>query len=488
MQTADASVIETGNGNSSAFRLLQKLPASVVYFGLFFLLFLFTQLVRFNGLYGQDSYAYVRIAGEWRTFLLGGALPGFSHWPPIYPLLGGLLGILLPVHLSLQLISIGAHVFAGFLLEKILPKLYPESRKMARSYALLFLIFSPFLLRTALCDMSDSLSMFFVILAWYVAISMREQYRATRLYLFAFAAAAGIMTRYGVFVLIVPAIFLVIKPVLRNKSLSQLFLAMLFASAVCLPLLLLRSPASLDFLKKSWLEEWSPMNFLLTTFSNSNGHYSYTVQNIIYAVFAYFHPGFLFLGAGVLFFRKSIEYRNRQVLVILIALGCYSLFLAGIPFQNMRFFVPAMPLFLLVFFPVFQQGYAAIRFNTTWVLIGILLLQAGLFTRAFLPFYRYNAEERAITQACITTATGPLYEFSMEGALTFYGFKNRQVSLWDEKLQSVDKNTFLLFNLPLLEKEFAGRNPMINFEFIRANARLEPIQQLPGGWTLYAIR
>ncbi len=462
---------------------------TLLFYGVLFLaLFGGICMAGFNGLYGQDSYEYARYANEWREFFLQGKAPGDYFWPLLYPILGGFLSLLIPVQYALQIVSVASLTASCWLLEKTLRRQFAVSIQTSRMYAVLFLLLSPFVLRAGLTDMSDLLATFFVILSWYCFIVLGQIYTRKHTFLFTLAASAAVMTRYACALLVlVPAIIVVYRS-LKHLRLTDYLVLLLILSLISLPHFAIRHSKPFAFLATDWMQEWSPMNFFLTSFKNGNGHYSYQVQNIVYAFLSFFHPGFLFCGFILVFFRNKIQLKDPLTKTLLLSISLYCLFLAGIPFQNMRFLIPAFPLFLLFFFPVYPELISKLNVTPRLFVAGVIVIQIGLFTRAFIPFYKANSEERSIAQACTKLPPGSIYTFSINGALNFYGIVLQKDNLWDKKLDTLQKNSFLLFNLHSFEKEYTGLNPMINYEFIRSHSDLHEMKQLPGGWTLYEIR
>jgi hypothetical protein len=458
------------------------------YLGIILLALVLCGLFGYNGLYGQDSYEYVRYSKEWRTFFLHGTLPGDYFWPLLYPVLGGMIGILLPVQFALLLISVASLIASCFLLEKTINRQFGILPATSRIYVVLFLLLSPFMLRAALTDMSDLLATFFVTLGWYCFVVLLQAYSRKHLILFALAAAAAFMTRYAcILLLLVPALILIYKTIRKLRG-SDYLLILLIAGIVFSPHFLIRHTKPLAFLSQGWMNQWSPMNYFLNSFHNSNGHYQYQVQNIVYAFLSFFHPGFIFCGIALLFFRHQIQINNLVTKSLLLSIALYALFLAGIPFQNMRFIIPAFPLFLIFFFPVYPELVSKIKFDTRILILTIVCLQLALFARAFQPFFKANQTERIIAKACLTVPPGSIYTFSIDGALRFYGVELQKENLWDKQLETIQKKSYLLFNISAFEKEYAGRNPMLNYEFIRKHSLMHEMKQLPEGWTLYELR
>ncbi len=458
------------------------------YSSIFLLLLAGIFISGYNGLYGQDSYEYARYALGWKQFFLHGILPGDYFWPVLYPLLGGILSLALPVQYALLLISMASMLGCALLMEKIVSQKFDVSPLRSRQYTVVLMLLSPILLRSSLTCMSDSLAIFFVLLAWRSFQLLTVSFSRKNLFLFVFAATASVMTRYAcILLVVVPAGVIAVQYIRKLKPLDFLFL-FLFLFLPAIPHLLVRHAQPLAFLHSAWMQAWSPMNFLRSGFHNQNGNYQYQVQNIVYAFLGFFHPGFVCCGVLLFFWWKTIDWKQGFNRLLVLSICIYSLFLAGIPFQNLRFIIPAVPLFLILFFPVYRAALGNVKACTLLIVFGVAVIQLGLFARALYPFYKANSEERAIASQCASLPSRSLYTFSIDGALKFYGITLQPENLWDKKLDSIRANSYLLFNLPLFEKEYAGKNPMLNYEYIRTHSQLHKLKQLQGGWILYEIR
>ena len=211
------------------------------------------------------------------------------------------------------------------------------------------------------------------------------------------------------------------------------------------------------------------------------------------------HPAFCF--AGVLFIiagRKSILQFGRQPPVYKIVAVCavlYALFLAGIPFQNLRYLLLTYPLVLIVLYPGFvvSARYLEQRRNNlfTTVLVIIVVIQLLLFCRVFLPFYHGNKIDKAIAaRVSIYPAQWPLYTFSIDGALKHYDVHNPIVNLWAVKLDTVvlANPALVLFNVSQFQAEWKDKNPMLNWAFLQKQHTLKKLEDLPDNWELYELR
>ena len=139
---------------------------------LFFIPILFWLIIYwgygFDGLYGQDSYEYLRYANAIRNFILTGENPGDYFWPLYYPIFGAIVSLVIKnTVISLQLISVLSLSVSSIYLYKLMLLVFPFKKKITALYTILFFIFSPFVIRSSMIIMSDILATCFIILTVY---------------------------------------------------------------------------------------------------------------------------------------------------------------------------------------------------------------------------------------------------------------------------------------------------------------------------------
>ena len=105
------------------------------------------------------------------------------------------------------------------------------------------------------------------------------------------------------------------------------------------------------------------LNLFKRNFDTAEGSFSYLFPNIGFVFYAFFHPLFFSLGAILIFFIHPKKDFNSQVYVA-IGLAVYLLFLAGIPYQNKRFLLLAMPFVGILFLEPFKRFFKLIRERT----------------------------------------------------------------------------------------------------------------------------
>ncbi|HTA26194.1 MAG TPA: hypothetical protein VK809_00280 [Bacteroidia bacterium] len=483
------------------FKIVHKIIGGLweyrLYVFFFVMMLCFTSITGFNGLYGQDSYEYLRFTNALAGFAKNGINPGIDYWPVLYPLCGMLFSAVFKLLFALQLVSVLSLILSGIYFEKILKALYKEEARSIRFFVFLFFLFSPYLLRASFTVMSDSLCLFFVTAACYYFIKYKEEKNNLFFIGFITLATSAISTRYGAFVvLIIPGIC-VAYSFFRNFRLMPFLVAVAAALLILLPYILIHKSSSTNFFQHEWLQGWSFKNFFRSDFSTADGNAVYTFPNILYCFFNLVHPAYCF--AGILFiifsFKALIKKGTSATQWVFIAsLLLYAFFLAGIPFQNLRFLILSFPFVLVLFFPGFMEIYTLLkkakpRFLTPLLLLSTVL-QGALFVRVFIPFYHDNKIERQISNEVMKYDTATLYTFSIEDAVRYYGFKNKIINMWKVKLDTlppIRESALVLFNEKQFSDEWKNKNPMLNWEYLNTKYQLIKLRDLPDNWGLYYI-
>jgi len=466
------------------------------YIAALFILILFVRLADFNGLYGQDSYEYLRYTRCLNAFVKTGTNPGDYFWPLLYPITGAVLSFVVPLPFALQLISIVSFVLTAIYVEKLILLMYDAEKKVIRPFIFLFLVLSPYLWRSGFVVMSDSMSIFFITAAWYYCFAYKKTLLGKYFLAFVFFSTAAIATRYAAFiVLVIPSIsFLIVFA--RNIRWINLLIAIGIIIALFIPHFLIRSHSPFGFIHHEWLQTWSPLNFFHNHFITDDGNATYPFYNIIYAVFNFGHPAFCFAGLvfGALWlFKIKANIKTNGVVLMILSIILYAGFLAGIPFQNMRFLLLSFPLVIVVLFGGYNSlaAYFTNKSGLKYSLLVIVgVIQIGLCYRVFKPFCNDNKEERQIATEMLKYDKDTLYTFSIDGALKAYGYNGVIMNMWSARYDTAHhyiRNAEILFNESQFADEWKNQNPMINWEYLNKNYVVRPIKQLPDGWTLYSV-
>ncbi|MGZ5243231.1 MAG: ArnT family glycosyltransferase [Bacteroidia bacterium] len=455
----------------------------------FLIIFVFTESIGFNGLYGQDAHEYLRYSKSWHNFLQNGENPGDYFWPLYYPIAGALLSFLSEPALSLQLISVFSFSVSIIYLGKILRIVQPAHETIIRWFLLLFIL-SPFVLRAAMINMSDMFCLMFIVCALYHFIKFEKERENRHFLFFILLAVAAIMTRYPAFVVLsVPLLYTSVK-FLQKFSLRYLLLVGIGSLFLILPHLLVRKAQAGSFIHHAWIEDWSVINFFKSDFNTVDGKASYRFPNIIYAFQNIFHHGFIFIGILLLPFVRIKDMASASTKVLATAFLLYGLFLAGIPFQNQRFLLLSFPVVLVLLFPAFSRAYPYLKESRLhkFFLFSFVVLQLLFFHRVFNPMLQLNRLEREIAADVKKYPGKILYTFAIDPALKSYGVQNPIISLWERPLYEASAGSLLLFNDSMFREQWHGKNPMNNWQMLNNKYQLTTIEKWPSGWELYEIR
>ena len=448
------------------------------------------RIVGFDGLYGQDSYEYLRYANAIQEYITDGVHPGNYFWPVLYPTLGSLLGFVFGcTAFALQFISCVSLGVACVYILKTIQLLYPTS-KHSFFYVLIFGIFCPFLLKMGLIVMSDALTLAFVVLSFYFFFKSYLQ-KTSLAPIFIFATCA-LMTRYASLCITFPIILYGLYLVWERKRFAQLFIAGIISIIVSIPFLIFQWGALFEASANPFLQTWSFGNYFKSSFTTGDGTTSYLFPNLMYALYVFFHPGFIFLGS-ILSIITIKNYRSLFTFhqkVLIICSGIYILFLAGIPFQNPRIIGLVFPLILLLLFPAFVK-LTEVKFIKQYlktIAAVSLVLQLVFFAMTFKLIF-----ERTIIEKELATMIQPyegktLYSFDVDLALEGRGLDFEYKNMFLERYEKFQKNDLILFDPARYKVQWNDKNPMLNWEFIEQNYQLKVLETHSEGWKLYQIQ
>lgn len=439
-------------------------------------------VIGFDGLYGQDSYAYLFQNNHLETLTSQDAF-----YPPFYAFLGWIFQwIFQNPTFSLQWVSLLSWFGTGLLLYKIATQSLQLSNKLAGIAILALFLFSPFVMRMSLLVMSDSLALFMAVFSIYLGLFSKHKWSYA--YFFVVAALA-LLTRYALVPLLVPTLFLVIFRLFQKRSFN-VWLSSLMGISIGLTALLVNMfylTSENGSTQHTWLQLWDLRHYFNNSFDHQDGLVQYTFPNIVYVLKTIFHPIYALLLLPALFFFKKSDLKSIEVKILLISYILYTLFLAGIPFQNDRFLLPAFPFMLLVLLPSFVRLYT--RLSTfKWLIWLAIPLQLVVFLRLIKPVFERNQLELFLFEHLQPYANKKIYSFDVDIALEGRGLNAEWINLWKENYFTFSNGAFVLFNEKKFAEQWKGKNPMLNWETLNKNYQLIPTLKLEQGWELYKIK
>ena len=241
----------------------------------------FAILFQFDGLYGQDPFAYFDYTQELRQALATGETPPPFFWPIGYPLLavlGSLFAGLRP--LAGQAISIIAGSLIAPLVYLIVLEIEPQAR-LGGFVAGLLTATAAQLMLSSLSYMADAAALAWATLAVLAMLRHTRTFRSSWLLLAAFALGWAVLTRWAYALIVVP-LALAALLAWRRAKISWKQQVSLIGSAVLISGLVISSQFLLtigqdqsSFVGNLKVTSWSPANALKTTVTYGDGTFTY---------------------------------------------------------------------------------------------------------------------------------------------------------------------------------------------------------------------
>jgi 4-amino-4-deoxy-L-arabinose transferase-like glycosyltransferase len=466
----------------------------------------------FDGLYGQDPYAYYDFAGEIRASIIEGRAPGNFFWPLGYPALlavGHSLFGTNPATGQIINILMGAALAP---LVYILARQMSSGRSGAFTAALLMGI-SGQALQSSIVIMADIPALFWATLSAVILWRYINKFAAAKpvspvlLSIVALTLALACITRWLYLALIIPwalALLITWKGRIRWRT---SILPLITALIIFIPQLIYSRTNPYPVLNHAWVEGWSPHNIFSAVFDNVDGHFEYSKINGLYYAQPFYDAYYLApVFTPLLLMGLWGLFRDRRFAALLMLLGWAIvpyLFLAGIPYQNIRF--------PLIVFPAVA------------ILARLGLEKAALWTRNIIrPSIAYIALVALVTfgasQTMATTTNNittfitkqqgdketalwaaeripegsTLYTFGLTLTLQHYTTLNVHEIFYEtpetlEQKWVQDQRDYLLLNVWNIENQWAGLDPQLDYHWLRDQRGLIMLGK-NGYYTLFIIQ
>lgn len=322
---------------------------------------------RFDGLYGQDPYAYADYAALLRRAGLLHLLPlPPFYWPPGYPLAVALVSSLgLPVPLAGRIVSAvsgGLVPVFTYLLAKELEPLTSSPDQLAGRLPLvppiaaLAVACQGQLWQSSAVVMADTLGLAAATAGVWGLARYGNRPSMAWLLLASAAMSLAILARWAYALVAIPcAIYaaLALARIPRREAAHDLLAAAAVGAAILAPMLvpalagLGHDPRGAPFSADLQVYTWSPLNALRRTFVTADGLLSYRLPNGVYyaiapARLAFFTP--LLAPLALVGLWRAARKPAREVVALVAgwATVVYA-FHAGAPWQNFRFTLAYLP-------------------------------------------------------------------------------------------------------------------------------------------------
>jgi 4-amino-4-deoxy-L-arabinose transferase-like glycosyltransferase len=429
----------------------------------------------FDGLYGQDAFAYYDFARQLRTLQ-----PGTFFWPWGYP-------AVLTVGFGL----LGTQAEAGQLINVLMgAALAPLTYMLARQIgsgrlgaliAGLLMAICGQAMQSSLVLMADVPALFWAVLS---AVALWHGIKAGNGRWFIIAAAllalAGI-TRW-LYLILALAWLAAVQPI-RWRTL--LVAGLVFAGIVGGQLVLGRISQS-PGLQHDDLESWSPANAWERSFENPDGLFTYPTNNVAFYAQPFYDPYYLapFFAPFVVIGALALIVQRRAARAMLIGWVLLPyLFLIGIPYQNGRFPLIVFPAVAVLAGIGLETAFEAARGTQLRklapVLVLVILVGGSMLTldasrKIIVPFIQTQQKERSLAEWAseYIPPESTVYAFGITQTLKHYTDLSVRELYYEtpESLDAawvLDRADYLLLNVWSVENQWVGLAPQIAYHWLR---------------------
>lgn len=449
----------------------------------------------FNGLYGQDAYAYLLHAREWKAFFLRSETPGSFFWPPNYSIVSALLALIINTEFySLQLTSVLSIVGLAGILNAWIKEAYNQVDESVRiGFITLTFLLSPYMLRLGMQSMSDMLAMFLLTASFFQLWKLTKNDLLRDLLLWSVFSALAITTRYPAVIVLLPSIGFVGFRLLSKGQLSRLVIGLLVAGV---PLSMaawwkLESGGMQTVLDIDLIQNWHFSNLFKSEFHTSDTNSKFLLPNLVFNLNPFIHPGTVFFGAILLLPSVASFKKGSFNLLLIGSILLYACLLSGVPFQNTRVATFTYPLIVIFLFSGFVKLCSWLRAKNIplkLVLIFSLVIQLGLCARALQPSISYNHFEQElatwIQQNC---ATKTVYTSSYSQLFDVYETSNSVVQIFDSELNEFEDGSVFIFNKTWANFKLKGTTPLRNWEKAQSLMQITELKCWKNGWCVYSL-
>lgn len=476
---------------------------------------------KFNGLYGQDPYAYYDYAvGPLRHSVLDAAPLTAMFWPLGYPILVTLSSLALgPVTTAGQmvnLVAVAAAVYLTYLLGRdalLQAGADPRLARRAGLFGALLLGMTGRLLESTVLIMADGVALASALLSAWALVRWSVNQEKSRsgaawLALSATALAWSVVTRWGQVMLAIAWLAAVIPTVRARRS--ALWRALPWAAIPAATVLIaqfwlvftVRTEADLGplpfagdlTLVNGTGSGWSFLHLVQHSFVTADGVQRYSLPNGLYYATAVFRPQFLtwlFLPAVAVGLVCAARAYRRPLLLLVSWPAVLLLVDAGLAEQNPRFVLAVLP-------PIAILAGLGLSFVWQWLRprwrpLAAAFLAAGLLLialNAVRELAALNRERTGDLQVAAWTAAhvpNGATTVSLGITLTLSHTTNLRVLdlsvLSERTLQRMlahGRPIYLLVPARAVNGQFAARVPGINYRFLRDNSNLLRLGTLRG--------
>ncbi len=452
----------------------------------------------FNGLIGQDAYAYFGYVVD--SLVVDGALvfpPPPFPFPPGYPYLvaAGVL-VLGPAPWVGQLLSFSAGLLAAIFTTVLAQRVWPGRPWLAVTAGLLVAL-NGHLGRASMLVMSDACGLAAATASVLLVMEYRRSGRAPWLVTAAAAAAVAILCRWAMGLVAVPVTLYALAALVRlprGRALAHAAAAAVATLIVLSPVLVEYGSATPSFMVDFEAARWNPAHAFQRTTVSTEGTQTFAVPPAVYYAVAPAHPSVLapimtlFLLPGLWAAVGAIRSRSgpwREVALVVGWAMVVLVFLGGIALRNPRFTLTYLPpLAMLAAFGVWRVGelvpsrqrlIAAVAvLGVGWTAIGGWLYTVDLIRQKahHLQIVRWVESLVEDDARLITFWYTATFRFESEiETIELFDLDHRAIrAVVDE-----GRPAYLLVDVDAIEDQWRERSPVSNYGALQRDPGLELI-------------
>ncbi len=487
----------------------------------------------FDGLYGQDAFAYYDYARRLWSSIEQLQAPGYFYWPLGYPVLIVLLFPFLGhTPLAGQIVSVVAGALVSpllFLLVREISRalVQPQIERPTESSAGALLAglvaaVSGQLFQSSILIMADAASVCWATLSAILLARYSSTLRARYLFLASLALAWAIITRWvwGIVLLPWAIAYLAVWRRAGSPLVERLWCASwhaALASSILVLLIIVQAsvmiPAGLA--KHHWLVGWHPRNAFERVFDNVDGHYEYALPAGLFYAQPIAHPYYLFPLLTPLTLIGLWAIRGAPLALRLIVVGwlvaAYA-FLAGIPYENFRYGLTLWPPLVVLTGIGFERMFgvpacglfsSGVKTHLKSLLRTYALMTLALISLLGMAYWNLRglatllarkSEHLNMTRQIAGHIPEPATLLTM-GLTEYFKFYTslRVAELYQQNAESLGEllcrsdGVYLAVDASNIQTQWAGRAPDHNLRWLRQHATLVELSH-HGTFTLYHLK
>jgi len=469
-------------------------------------------IFRFDGFYGQDSYAYYDNSKVFIESLYMLRIPPNFYWPIGFYVLTLLFNTITSGNISAA--SLLVSVTAGSLLPGITYLLSLEfikdnyesaKAKKISILAGLIICFSGVIIKSGMVVMSDMPGLIFAILSVYYFSKYLSGNIKYHLYFTGIFLSLSILTRYANILYLFLFIIVFVYYRYNYKAVfnfKHYITALIIALLIFSPQLFYIMKYGISYFRPEtgpgvWATQWNLLNYFGSSFATTDGVMNYRFWNIIYYPSLILHP--LYLSIFGLTFISGIYYTIKRIHKHLV-LFCfpwilmYILFLSGFPNQSGRY--------ALGFFPplaiIASVGIAEINIRNLYKNVFIIIGLSLLIVYAVIHINNFVSEKNKDLLAIeyLTKNIHPdsmLLTFEITGAVNHYtDINHRDIYNYNSGemkvlLDSVKTDIFMIVPDNKIQTQWKGLPLENTYNYIKNNYVLNKLSDI-NYYSIYSIK